>query len=219
MYVKIGEKYIELHNIYDANFRDVLWNIADQQYIYGVYDGNEWTYYSSYEWDFDYDLIVPTGDPIVITNTEYLFQDEYVGETEFGTAYSFDYYSIDSVEIQILSNGVEVYCRKGSTNDCYAKIAEDRFVRGYLMEGDGGYEFIPEYWYAEEFDSDELAGALDLYGYITVKKGSITISKDILKALEKYMDHVEISINGYNSDGHFGHYGDISYSKLASWFN
>ena len=218
-YVKIGDKFVEFYNIYDADFREVLENIADQQYIYGVYDGSEWTYYSNYEWDYNNDLMVPSGDPIVITDTDYLFQDDYIGETENGTAYTFDYYSADSIDIHTLSNGVDVYCRKGSTNDCYAKMAENMFVRGYLMEVDGGFEFIPEYGYAEEFDSNELTGALNLYEYITVDGSTITFDKDIIDVLEKYNEHLVIGVYGYTSDGYYDHYGEIAYSKLASYFN
>ena len=217
-YVKIGDKYISIHNAYIYDMRNTLMNIAEQQYIYGVYNGSNWVYYSDYEWNYQLGMIVPVGEPIAINDSAFLFRDSYIGEMSGGySCYSFDYYDASTIEIQTLSNGVEVYCQPGTTNDCYAKLTDDVFVRGYLLDEGNGYSFIPENWYHTEFDSRELAGALNLNASIKVSGNKAVVSKNILDKLAEYQDSVRIEFYGIHEYSEY--YESINYSELSAWFN
>lgn len=218
-YVKIGDKFVNVNDIYFYSLREVLSNISEQQYLYGVYNGNEWTYYSEWEWNFETGMLVPVGSPVYVSNPEFLFMDAYQGTIAEGyECYSFNYYDASTVEIQTLSNGVQVYSQPGTTNDCYAKLKDGVFLRGYLMDEGDGYSFIPEWWSRDEFDSRELTGSLNLNASITVNGNKAVINKNILDKLSKYSDSVIIEICGIYEHG-YHYYGEINFSELSAWFN
>ena len=217
-YTKIGDKYVNINSAYVYNTREVLNNIAELQYLYGVYNGVNWTYYTDYYWNYSTGMLMPEGSPVYVTNDDFLFRDSYIGTTAEGySCYSFDYYNYNTVEIKTLSNGIEVYCQPGTTNDCYAKLKDGAFLRGYLMDEGYGYSFIPEYWYENEFDSRELAGALNLNASITVTGNKAVINKNILDKLSNYSDNVCIEVAGIEE--YTEYYGQFNYSQLYAWFN
>jgi hypothetical protein len=216
-YVKVGDKYVNIDRTYIYSRRDALNNIAEQQYLCGVYNGNSWVYYAEYDWNYQTGRLEPVGAPVTVSNSAFLFRDSYLGTTQNGyDCYSFDYYDANSVEIKVLSNGVEVYCQPGTTNDCYAKLSGDVFIRGYLIDEGDGYSFIPEDWYDDEFDSRELTGALNLNASITVNGNKAVINKNILDKLEKYADHVRINVYGIME--YSDYYGEVNYSEFSYWF-
>ena len=112
-------------------------------------------------------------------------------------------------------DGTEVYCRKGSVNECYAKLGDNVYTRGYLTSKESGFSFTPEYWQKGEFDT-ALAGALQLHRYLSFNGSSATVTEDALKALEKYSDRVSLIVMKYNEYGYSETVAKVNFSELQS---
>ena len=213
-YAKIGDKYVDFDRMPWYSAENAFGNIAERTYLIGVNTPNGWKYYEDYSWGNN--GFVPSGQVSVASDAK-IFRDYYIGSDANGYAmYQFDVYDMSSVDVHVL-DGVEVYCQKGTTNDCYAKLSDNCYIRGYLTETGSGYSFTPEYWYETEFDSNELAGALQLHRLIKVNGDTATVPASVLEKLEKYSEHVRIRITRYSDYG-YDTVATVNYSELQSWF-
>ena len=213
-YAFVGDTCVDIDYYHYSDF-EVYSNIADSTYIIGVDTGNGWVYYSDYTYgenglEFTGLIEVPKGAPV--------YTSYYMGSTDDGyDMYSCVMFDENTIQIHEMSNGVKVYARAGSTDECYAKIDDDFNMRGYLVQREDGSYSFRSYWYDDSFTESDLAGALEIYDLIEIDGTQATISPKILETLEKYSEHVRITVRCYE-DGWYNHLAEVEYAEFASWF-
>ncbi len=214
-YTFVGDTCIHVDS-YTYSDYEVYYNTAERVYLVGVQSENgEWTYYES--WNYGIDGLIPENE-ITVSDTEGLYIEHYLGTSVDGCeVYQLSMCDESSIQEYVMSNGVKVYAKAGSTEECYARIKEDYNIRGYLVQREDGSYSFKSYWGDVWFSDSDLVGALELYGLIDVDGTQATISPEILEKLEKYSEHVRIIVKCYENSW-YNHLAEVEYAEFASWF-
>ena len=206
MYAFVGDSAVSIE-AYAYSNQDVLHNIADVVKIVAVLTEEGWEYYSDYTYG---ENGLEYYNKLELPDDACIYYNSYISDN----VYSYDYYDPSTVDVYEMSNGVKVYARKGSTDECYARLKDDMNINGYLvLQDDGSYRFKSN-WYGGSFSQDDVVEALKLYDLIKIDGAEATISPEILEKLAKYSEHVRIYIRGDD----FEYLGTVGYEEFASWF-